>query len=340
MAPVGGDGEAMGKGSPDISGAHPELPPWKLLPLDPVTPAAEAMRSVHRPLLTIILANEDGVRIGDDIEALHDFRVFMRRTRAGLRQMRRVYPKKLAKHFGKEFAWLGTYTGPARDLDVAIRDVEVHSALLSEAELEGLIPLVEHLDRLRGEAYRDLVAALDTERYARLVDGWRAFVNDPGADDASAPAASLPIIDVASSRIDRAFARILDGDETPGADTPAARLHRLRLDCKKLRYLLEFFGGLYDAEGAGAVIGALKGLQDTLGELNDLSVQTDLISGFIAGASTSGATVADSVGLLGTRMAGLAEVERERFALEFEVFAGGEVVADFRRQLQRIVGNN
>ena len=50
-------------------------------------------------------------------------------------------------------------------------------------------------------------------------------------------------------------------------------LHNLRIDCKKLRYLLEFFTSLFPKTQMKLLIKQLKQLQDNLGDFNDLSVQ-------------------------------------------------------------------
>ena len=54
--------------------------------------------------------------------------------------------------------------------------------------------------------------------------------------------------------------------------TPAETVHDLRKDAKKLRYLIECFGGLYDKPARTAFVGRLKALQDTLGEHQDAEV--------------------------------------------------------------------
>jgi CHAD domain-containing protein len=51
-------------------------------------------------------------------------------------------------------------------------------------------------------------------------------------------------------------------------EAPPARLHQLRLASKKLRYTLELFRDCYPA-GLEKRLGALKLLQDRLGEVND-----------------------------------------------------------------------
>ena len=63
-------------------------------------------------------------------------------------------------------------------------------------------------------------------------------------------------------------------------DTPAARLHELRIQCKKLRYLLDFYSSLYDREAVARIIRALKKLQDNLGDFNDLEVQQKDLQAF------------------------------------------------------------
>ena len=56
-------------------------------------------------------------------------------------------------------------------------------------------------------------------------------------------------------------------------DTPAEALHELRIECKKLRYLLEAFAPLFAGKSAARLIRSLKRLQDNLGDFNDYEVQ-------------------------------------------------------------------
>ena len=56
------------------------------------------------------------------------------------------------------------------------------------------------------------------------------------------------------------------------AESPGERLHDLRKDAKKLRYLLECFGSLFPADDRKAFVNQLKDLQDNLGEHQDAEV--------------------------------------------------------------------
>ncbi len=58
------------------------------------------------------------------------------------------------------------------------------------------------------------------------------------------------------------------------------RLHDLRKDAKKLRYALECFGSLFDADEIAASVRELKGVQDVLGTFQDCEVQKASLEGF------------------------------------------------------------
>jgi CHAD domain-containing protein len=52
-------------------------------------------------------------------------------------------------------------------------------------------------------------------------------------------------------------------------------VHRLRIQCKKLRYLMEFFAPVFPRKEFQSILKPLKRLQDNLGLFNDYSVQQE-----------------------------------------------------------------
>jgi CHAD domain-containing protein len=68
----------------------------------------------------------------------------------------------------------------------------------------------------------------------------------------------------------RKICRIADGI---GPATEDDEIHALRIHCKKLRYLMEFFAPSFSAPEFKSLIKALKALQDNLGLINDYAVQ-------------------------------------------------------------------
>ncbi|MCP4408923.1 MAG: CHAD domain-containing protein, partial [Gammaproteobacteria bacterium] len=61
------------------------------------------------------------------------------------------------------------------------------------------------------------------------------------------------------------------------------QLHRLRIQCKKLRYASEFFTPLFGKKKMTAYINRLKDLQDMLGMMHDIAVIEEDILGPVKG---------------------------------------------------------
>lgn len=243
--------------------------------LSPEQPAAEAVRDFLGRLLATLTANEPGVRGALDPEFLHDFRVSVRRTRSALGQLSGVFAGAAVEPYRDAFRWLGRVTGPKRDLDVFQEDLAGHLKALPPRMRRDLEPLSAFLRGRSAALQEELVAALDSDDYRRLVEGWRRFLEAPAAGEGAmtGPDGRRPAAAVASERIGKAERKVARRAAAIDASTPAAQVHRLRIDCKKLRYLLELFRSLFPEDEIGAEIDSLKRLQDVLGEFNDLAVQ-------------------------------------------------------------------
>ena len=63
-------------------------------------------------------------------------------------------------------------------------------------------------------------------------------------------------------------------------ETPSEALHELRKNCKKLRYLIEFYRSIYSEKDVKPAIKALKILLDNLGLFQDLEVQANKLREF------------------------------------------------------------
>ena len=299
--------------------------------LDPDMPAADAARSVLGALLDIMLANEGGVRDEVDTEFLHDFRVAVRRTRSLLMLFKAIFPAGVQGHFKDEFKWLGAMTGPLRDLDVHRLEMPSYRAELPPHAYRELRGLDEHLRRRHEDEHRRLMEALDSQRYRALLRSWRQFLDGP--PEACGPNGSGPIVEVASERIARVHAAVFEKGSAIGPDSPGKALHALRIECKKLRYLLEFFGGLYRAGAADRLIKALKQLQDNLGAFNDCRVQQASLYRLAEEMARDGAASVSCLLAMGRLLAAMAErqrYQRERFAQCFARFGRAKNQARFR----------
>jgi CHAD domain-containing protein len=256
------------------------------LALSPSMTARTALADVLLRLADTVTANVSFV-IGDvDIEFLHDLRVAVRRTRSALKLAGDALPGGMAARFAPEFKWLGDLTTPTRDLDVYLAGFDQMAAGLSAASPGDLEPFRAYLAARRRTERRRLARGLRSPRFTSLMTDWRSALEAAAA----AQPAGGPEPDIgrlAADRIARAYRRVVRlgsaiaraeaGDGAPGTD-----LHSLRKRCKELRYLLEFFGSLYDPAAYRRAVKKLKGLQDCLGEFQDGEVQREAIRGFAA----------------------------------------------------------
>ena len=157
------------------------------------------------------------------------------------------------------------------------------AAGLSAASPGDLEPFRAHLAARRRTERRRLVRGLRSDRFSSLMTDWRSALEAA----ASPPGPGPDIASLAADRIARAYRRVVRRGSAliragAGQSVPGTELHALRKRCKELRYLLEFFGSLYEPAAYRRVVKNLKGLQDCLGEFQDGEVQREAIRGFAA----------------------------------------------------------
>lgn len=282
-----------------------------------------AMKRVYLALLHVLELNEVGTAAATDPEFLHDFRVACRRTRAALSSIKAVFPPATVDKFKREFRWLGQVTGPSRDLDVAVIEFPSFLEATMKEVRPHLMPLREHLLGCQKRAHAQLRADLATARYRNLKRSWRSFLERPVPARSRQPNALRPLRDLASERIWRAYRRVRKDGRKIDDSTPDEALHELRIECKKLRYLLEFFRDLYPGGALSEPIQLLKQLQDNLGIFNDLSVQRASVRQWAGEMATAGTAQTETLLAMGGLIEELVRRQAERrveFGERFGVF--------------------
>lgn len=108
---------------------------------------------------------------------------------------------------------------------------------------------------------------------------WETFLNTESAEPTSetAPNAARPIRQIARKRLSKLSSRVVETGHLLLAREDDERLHELRIDCKKLRYGLEFTGSLFPQSEVALVIRHLRKLQDVLGDFHDCCVQQEML---------------------------------------------------------------
>lgn len=291
--------------------------------LEPTTAANKAVAGTCRHLLQTMRANEEGVIADLDTEFLHDFRVAVRRTRSLLGAAKRVLPGSVRDDFRRRFKWLGDITTPVRDLDVFALAIPDYARAAVRGDLAVLQPLADLVATDQQKAHAGLTAALQSQDYADLLSDWSETLDVLPTDDETTEAKS-PIVEVARKRIWSSYRVVRRDGRAIDENSPAEMLHQLRKDAKKLRYLLEAFGALFDADRTQAAVSELKRLQDNLGAFQDGEVQSQELRGFATRIARR-PTNADTVMALGVLASHLEQVQNEaraRFAKRFARFDG------------------
>jgi CHAD domain-containing protein len=293
--------------------------------LAPDERADVAVASILKRLAAVMEANLPGTIADIDPEFVHDYRVAVRRSRAVMRELKRVFPPEQLARFRVELRWLQQITGPARDLDVYVLDFDELRSGLAEPVRSDLEPLLRVLRDRRTVAHRDMVWALRSDRALELRAQWPAFLRELvllSAEDR--PDATRPIGELSGERIVKVYRRMVKMGNAIDDSTPAESLHELRKQGKELRYLLELFGvPLHSSDVVKPLVRALKSLQDTLGRHQDREVQIATLRSFRDDVATlpGGPAALMAMGVLIEHLGEDERAARAEFAERFAVFA-------------------
>lgn len=254
----------------------PEVPPTPEggpppLPADVLQRSpAEAVRHVAFHYLEEAHAASRRLDDPDDEEALHDFRVAVRRARSTLRAWRHELKGSVRKKHRRALRALQNATGGGRDAEVALDWLAGERAGLASRHRRGHEWLVERLSRRRAEALAS--ARADVRR------GFEAV-----RETLSGRLRHVRLeIDLEGGSAGPSFGEALAARSRDGAADLTRRLaaidsaededacHQARIAGKRLRYLLEPVCS--QVRGAPQVVKRCKRLQDALGDLHDAHV--------------------------------------------------------------------
>ena len=278
------------------------------------------------------------VRLDDagDAEALHDFRVGLRRLRSTVR----AYAEQLKDSVGgkdrRRLKALARATGDSRDGEVMIGWMEARRESLSEAERPGLDWLLERLRGRQEKLDRDLRDEVahdfgrERRRLGRRLATYEARVS--AADPREEPRMGTVVADLVTAHADDLRQKL----DASGSIEQQEALHEGRISAKRLRYLLEPFAD--ELPDAAWAVKRLKKMQDTLGEMHDAHVAGVLVASERAEAEAMDPRPDPDPlpGLDALATAARAEVER-LYAEASEAYLGGRA-ADFFTRVDALAG--
>jgi CHAD domain-containing protein len=226
----------------------------------------EGARLVALDLVADVDAAGARLAAGNDTEALHDFRVAIRRLRSTVRAYRPWLRGGVRPKDERRLRKLSRATTAARDAEVHLEWLEAQRSALAPRDQAGLAWLTARLAARRA----DVGGAVLLRRWQRAGGRLRRRLLrfevrlDAEAEDRAPPAVRdvlAPLVLDQLEALGRRLARVRGAADE-------VRAHRARIEGKRLRYLLEPLRGNAHADASRAVK-QLKGLQDVLGELHD-----------------------------------------------------------------------
>jgi CHAD domain-containing protein len=233
-------------------------------------PAAGAVVLAYlREQVDLLVIGDRGAR-AEEPEAVHKMHVATCRLRSALATYRPLLDRDRSDPVGEELKWLGQVLGRPRDADVLHRRMRDLVAAQPDELALGTVGRrvdLELGDRHRG-ALADLVAALEGERYFRLLDALDELVADPPLTARAGRKAhnQLPaLVGRAARRVDRA-ARAVAADRPPQARDQGLR--EVAKSAKRARYAAESAVPVA-GKPARRLADRMKALQDVLDEHQD-----------------------------------------------------------------------
>ncbi|WP_457577808.1 CHAD domain-containing protein [Desulfomarina sp.] len=301
------------------------------LPISGTDDIKKSVTAIIRTSLTVAELNEPGILADIDTEFLHDYRVSFRKIRSALSLFKGVYGRGKTARLKREFSELMKKTNRLRDLDVYLLDRQRYFSLVPESSHEGLEILFSRLQRERKQEYRNFCRLLKSRSYKKDMDTWKNMFND--ADHLpDGPHGKKVSSAFAAERILKRYEKVCAIARSIDDQTEDAVVHELRIECKKLRYLMEFSIPLFGGKKIKKLIRSLKRLQDNLGRFNDYSVQQHLPASFLEGKmkrSREEIKMAEAIGALTAMLYQLQCRERSLVMENFAEFDNKKVHAAF-----------
>ncbi len=236
------------------------------------TPAIEAIGCIVSSIRKIAETNLPGILQDLDTEFLHDYRICLRKIRSLLSLVPDVYPPEETARIRNSLGDWARKTNRLRDLDVYLLSREEYLAMLPPPFRPALEVMFDDFVTERKREVRNTTAQLSSKAHRQFFHYLAEFFSDQ-AQHNQAPASNLPVGPLVFRAITKRYRKIrkLAGGIQPGS--PDNMLHQIRIECKKLRYLMEFFDELIPETESAILQKQLRRLQSRLGDFNDASVQ-------------------------------------------------------------------
>lgn len=221
--------------------------------------------------LTALVQEINGVRLAEDIEAVHRMRVASRRLRATIPMFGQAVAGKRHLVWIRNVRGITRALGEARDSDVQIASIQAFLDTLQSPYRSGVRRLLLRLKQRRSALQPRVMKELDKFEKSGLVGEiaqklapFTIYRDQLNSNDPE-------LLGLADREIHNRLGDFLGYDDIVNQPEKVQELHAMRISAKHLRYTLETFAPLFE-DGLRNYLKMMRSAQDMLGEIHDCDV--------------------------------------------------------------------
>lgn len=254
-----------------VNGKTPEL--------KPEMPIRYAAYTAFNYFYRNMILNEKGTLIDNDPESLHYFRVSSKRLRVALSVFRPYLNQTQINYFKDEIKTLAPILGSPRDIDVYLEFLtEEVLPEISADERKSLKKYIEFFKESRRNLRRPVMEKINSARYRNFKRRFEVLLAKglSGCRNSS----SSGIAKFAEREINSGVKSLLRTARLLLRRSSDKRLHRFRIECRKMRYRTELFLSLLGDDGKKTAR-ILVEIQNALGGWHDSVTACEKLDHFL-----------------------------------------------------------
>ena len=229
--------------------------------------SVDTLMHIFKKLLDDIYFYREKLLTDGNDEDLHQLRITCRRSVVLMGEFRILYEKENLLSHRTGLKNLISISNTKRDMDVLKSELckidgEIHYQ-------NALDVLKEYVDKILQIEHNGIIDYLQSETCINDLIAWKNYITDMNKTNISIYG-RYPIYSLAQYVIFQRFLKIKKRIKRLDPKHNASEtLHKLRIEYKKMRYLLETFGYLYEKKEIKKLLKEMKKLQDVLGLFHD-----------------------------------------------------------------------
>lgn len=234
--------------------------------------AIDAARVMFFQIYKLVQIHKEIYLETSDEEALHQFRINLRKTRSLLKILPGIFDEKTTAHFNKNFKLIANSTNKKRDIDVFLE-------FLKEQKNSKLITQILLLEKQNLNS--DIKEMMSSETTQEIFKDWEVFLKEE-SDFYKGEKFDTPVKKLVARAFRVQILRVKKALLKLNEECANERFHATRIEIKRLRYLLEIFIDLYAIKSLEKAKERAKEIQEIFGDLQDRDIWLEILEQYLS----------------------------------------------------------